>query len=96
MKATALPLTLFEASTTPKPVPPEPFTASVEERAALLTVALILAAEVAVTLRSPPAFAEDCTMVALAPDPVSPPKAPEIADWPISASTVLKRRFWVS
>ena len=24
MKATALPLTLFEASTTPKPVPPEP------------------------------------------------------------------------
>ncbi|GJE33065.1 hypothetical protein LDDCCGHA_3264 [Methylobacterium oxalidis] len=59
MRASALPLTLFEDSTTPKPDPPEPFMESVEDRAALLIVALILAAEVAATVRSPPALAED-------------------------------------
>ena len=96
MRAKALPLTLFEARTTPKPVPPEPLARSAVEVAALLTVALILAADVAVTMRSPPAFAEDWTIVALAPAPISPPKAFEMADCPISVSMVLKSRFWVS
>ncbi len=98
MRATALPLTLFEARTTPNPVPapPETIATSAEEVAALLTVALILAAETAETVRSPPAFAEDWTIVALAPAPISPPKAPEMADCPISVSIALKSRFWVS
>ncbi|GJD84686.1 hypothetical protein HPGCJGGD_2567 [Methylobacterium haplocladii] len=93
IRAVALPLTLFEDSTTPKPEPPEPFIESVDDIAALLIVALILAAEVAETVRSPPAFAEDLTIVALAPEPTSPPKAPEMADWPIRVSTALNSRF---
>ena len=96
MVAVARPPTLFEASTTPKPVPPEPFIESVEEVAALLMVELILVLDTAATVMSPPAVAPDWTMVAVAPEPVSLPKASEIVGEPISASMVLNSRFWVS
>ncbi|GAA0248968.1 hypothetical protein GCM10008965_16760 [Methylorubrum aminovorans] len=96
MRAVARPLTLFDARTTPKPVPPDPFIESVEDWAALLTVELILVVETAVTAMSPPAVAVDLTMVAVAPELVSLPNASEIVGEPISASTVLNSRFWVS
>ena len=52
----ALPLTLFEAKTPPKPVLDASKSAEVVEDAALLTVALTCSLLSAVTLRSPPSL----------------------------------------